>query len=756
MSKKLITIVLSLVFCFTAYAGGQRYLLRIVNGKQEAIPLKKGEKTIDVIKRIESAKASQYSPSSVTSTIDTIKYYGSDADINTNFGYGSKDIALQWYQAQAGGFVKEIWWRQYTGVGLDSAGTVRGWYVDERLGSLAGSAAKWMGNYLEAGDGDGGVTPYKDKSTDGGIWHGPGGADSLKYGFDPLGTEAPWVAGGQSVGLLRDKWQGLKLDDWGDPFPITINQFFGFTLSNDTPWSKGDPASTEARMELLSAAAQAAPYHSFKWYESGRLSANDKGWWWRPDYEWGMYAVVEYTTDRPAKITGMSALGTTLSTSSREVSATVTDDNPGGGAAGVASAYLKYKISPATTYDSVAMTATGNVYTGSIPGAAAGATVSYYVKATDVGGNPSVSSTRSYKIFAKTTEYLLIYNNAQYSMGNADLIYTASSTNPKFDRWSAPTDGIGELSKLLALYDNVLLADGSYPSKNVYPAVSNWIKTGTADKKKNLFFTSQDYGCFIQSACADTSFAAGTFEHDYLGVDKIGPQDQPPAKGSFRMVPQSDIVTQYLAKFETDSGSTLWYNPSYELSFDAYADANTPAAAPMQGVTVSALFKSGDGNLTMGVKAAGSTHNAVYLGFDPGALDFRSDTALAADADPKYHWVLDAGAVPVSFFKSVTAVKPISEVVPDQFSLNQNYPNPFNPTTTIDYSVPVRSNVEIVVYNMLGQKINTVVNENLEAGQYRATWNGKDSFGKSVASGVYFYSMKAGSFQSVKKMMLMK
>ncbi|MFZ4621084.1 MAG: FlgD immunoglobulin-like domain containing protein, partial [Bacteroidota bacterium] len=76
--------------------------------------------------------------------------------------------------------------------------------------------------------------------------------------------------------------------------------------------------------------------------------------------------------------------------------------------------------------------------------------------------------------------------------------------------------------------------------------------------------------------------------------------------------------------------------------------------------------------------------------------------------------------------------------------------------TVIEYNVPVRSNVAISIFNILGQKVATIVNDMHEAGAHRATWNGKDFSGKTVASGIYFYQMQAGSFEQVKKMMLMK
>jgi hypothetical protein len=94
--------------------------------------------------------------------------------------------------------------------------------------------------------------------------------------------------------------------------------------------------------------------------------------------------------------------------------------------------------------------------------------------------------------------------------------------------------------------------------------------------------------------------------------------------------------------------------------------------------------------------------------------------------------------------------------VPTTFSLSNAYPNPFNPTTNIQFNIAKNENVRLVVFNILGQKIKTLVNGEMKAGSYTATWNGKDEFGTSVASGIYFYRLESQSFNSTKKMILMK
>jgi hypothetical protein len=96
------------------------------------------------------------------------------------------------------------------------------------------------------------------------------------------------------------------------------------------------------------------------------------------------------------------------------------------------------------------------------------------------------------------------------------------------------------------------------------------------------------------------------------------------------------------------------------------------------------------------------------------------------------------------------------KALPTVYGLSQNFPNPFNPTTTITYSIPKSSQVQLAIYNMAGQKVRTLVNTNQAASFYKVIWDGKNDFGQSVASGLYFYKLNAGNYNKVVKMNLIK
>ncbi len=111
----------------------------------------------------------------------------------------------------------------------------------------------------------------------------------------------------------------------------------------------------------------------------------------------------------------------------------------------------------------------------------------------------------------------------------------------------------------------------------------------------------------------------------------------------------------------------------------------------------------------------------------------------------------------------LSAVRDDRSPIPSSFKLNQNFPNPFNPSTTVKFDVSKRSITDISVYNLLGQKVATLVSEELSPGTYSAVWNGMTQHGLAAGSGVYFVRMTATSldgkreaFSSLRKIVLAK
>jgi Secretion system C-terminal sorting domain len=102
-------------------------------------------------------------------------------------------------------------------------------------------------------------------------------------------------------------------------------------------------------------------------------------------------------------------------------------------------------------------------------------------------------------------------------------------------------------------------------------------------------------------------------------------------------------------------------------------------------------------------------------------------------------------------WEQLTDIRSVGNITPAKYSLEQNYPNPFNPSTIIRFSIPEANRVSLKVYNLLGQNVATLINENLNAGSHEVSFNAEN-----LSSGVYFYTLQSGTFTLTKKMILMK
>ena len=113
------------------------------------------------------------------------------------------------------------------------------------------------------------------------------------------------------------------------------------------------------------------------------------------------------------------------------------------------------------------------------------------------------------------------------------------------------------------------------------------------------------------------------------------------------------------------------------------------------------------------------------------------------------HDLASNGSVPVSV--------PSPSELPESFRLLQNYPNPFNPDTVISYTIPHAADVFLAVYNLLGQRVVTLVDENtMQTGIKKVEWDGRDKFGQTVSSGLYFYQLHSGAVTLSRKILFLQ
>ncbi len=162
-------------------------------------------------------------------------------------------------------------------------------------------------------------------------------------------------------------------------------------------------------------------------------------------------------------------------------------------------------------------------------------------------------------------------------------------------------------------------------------------------------------------------------------------------------------------------------------------------------------------------------YRSTQSGFDPDTLDPYAtliDTFYAdwqVDPNTQYFYRVSAfdfsgneGDFSTEVNAIIVGITDSYSSLPREFALFQNYPNPFNPVTFIKYAIPKREKVEIIIYNTLGQKVRTLLLKDQDPGYYTAVWDATNDFGHEVSSGLYFYGIKAGKYNAIKKMVLLR
>jgi hypothetical protein len=156
----------------------------------------------------------------------------------------------------------------------------------------------------------------------------------------------------------------------------------------------------------------------------------------------------------------------------------------------------------------------------------------------------------------------------------------------------------------------------------------------------------------------------------------------------------------------------------------------------------------------------------IAAAFDTSGLTTTSKSISRLSYQTKYYWRVDASNVSGtgvwSTIWSFTTIAAPTAVAPSNTSsfiptgLSQNYPNPFNPSTIIKFQISEGSYVRLTVYDILGQKVKTLINRLQQSGYYNISWDGNNDFGNKVAPGVYIYRLQSGNFIKTLKMNLLK
>ena len=103
-----------------------------------------------------------------------------------------------------------------------------------------------------------------------------------------------------------------------------------------------------------------------------------------------------------------------------------------------------------------------------------------------------------------------------------------------------------------------------------------------------------------------------------------------------------------------------------------------------------------------------------------------------------------------------SSVSVVDDILPQKVKLEQNYPNPFNPKTEISFTMSMQDRAILSIYNITGQKVKTITDSQMIPGKHTLTWSGKDSMGREVSSGMYFYKLTVGKISYQKKLILLR
>lgn len=172
---------------------------------------------------------------------------------------------------------------------------------------------------------------------------------------------------------------------------------------------------------------------------------------------------------------------------------------------------------------------------------------------------------------------------------------------------------------------------------------------------------------------------------------------------------------------------------------------------PSMNVTIIGNFYIVPQEINPGFQSAGTWYDY----FTGESINVTNPQGLIALNPGEFH-IYTTVKLPTPEGNILSDVETVEGQKAESYELSQNYPNPFNPSTVISYRLQSASNVTLRVYDLLGREIKTLVNGEQPAGQYQVRWNADDNKGASVASGIYFYRIDAGSFNSTRKMMLIR
>ncbi|HSD63519.1 MAG TPA: LamG-like jellyroll fold domain-containing protein [Ignavibacteriaceae bacterium] len=396
----------------------------------------------------------------------------------------------------------------------------------------------------------------------------------------------------------------------------------------------------------------------------------------------------------------------------------------------ITSADIKYSTDNGTTWQSTAMSDMGNnQYTGFIPQQPLGTIINYYVEATDDQNRTAQypAEGNGYLTFAVYQPMALVLNldfeggsgtPVDHSFFHSPVssprpfVYSSDAAEGSYSIVQAP-DPDGMDSSFMRVNSPFLTS----PDFNV----SLWFKADSLSEYTRIINRPITDGNWYQNNYEIRTEPGNHLRARYYADPAV---IQPDYYVEMDLMDTIQIDTWYRVIFKRDSTHAVFqlFDANNNLIDETENDSTIADYPP---VPATAPLRIGNGGNLSGARGFSGKIDQVlvYNNFEA---------------------------------ENTTGVKDDNTLIPGRYELSQNYPNPFNPTTTIKFGIPKAGQVVLVVYDILGRKIKTLLNENTHVGYHSVVWDGTNDYGNRVSTGIYFYQLNAGSTQLTQKMILLK
>ena len=576
--------------------------------------------------------------------------------------------------------------------------------------------------YSATGSANGGVWDALSEYVPGGpeFFDGAGGGDSalgsaICYPF-------PVTSGGAQV------WTQVDLTPFCGGYidMDTFDFFAGFVwTAADLPQPMGDQAGSyvPARSQMWRASRGG-------WYNVGTVLDM-------------MIRAVVIVYGNPGPEIAHNKLPDTYSTAMRTVDATITD-MPN---TTVTLARLYWRVN-AGAWDSTDMSGTYPNYSGTLPGAAVGDFVEYYMRACDeqpvcVVAPPSGEFLPySYTILAGTQGACVLYVD-EGDATDEGLAYTTALDNAlagTYDVWDVPTNGTPDASVINFGYQAIFWS--SYAGGAFGDAVGAGDIQTYLDNRGNLWVAGQDIPDFgLGYGYGNFTPVSGEFAYDYLHI----------ASGTGDFFPSGDTACEVLYGATGDTitdpfvgGFNYW--PTWMAISDNWRGVVTLLAG------ADPIIYDINSNIS-GLKVD-TTYRLIFNYWHLGAMVDVCDTLGVwdeASATTMIRRALEWFGCPVTGVEEGDA-----SILPTRFGLNQNSPNPVRSETEIQFGLPQVSDVTIRVYDITGSLVKELHNGEMKAGSHAIHWDLRNETGFKVSSGIYFYRLTAGGYSATRKLVVLR